>query len=135
MERPRKSKKLPVVLSEEDIKALINKVENRKHRCILLLQYAAGLRISEVVNLKIEDINSKRNIIHIRQSKGNQDRTSLLSTVLLKELRLYYKEYRPKTYLFEGTRPGNPYSTSSIRKIMKRAVSASKVHPTIFLSK
>jgi integrase/recombinase XerD len=118
-----------LVLSEEEVKKLITNVKNQKHRCILLLMYSGGLRISEVTNLRIKDIQSNRGIINIKGAKGNKDRNTLLSKKLLKELRHYYIAYQPKKYLFESIEGNKPYSTSSINKIMKRAVLASKLHP------
>lgn len=101
VQRPRKSKKLPVVFSENEVAILLSQVNNLKHKCILYTIYAAGLRRSEVLNLKLSDIDSERNCIIIRDAKGNKDRNTLLSKKLLFLLREYYKEYKPKEYLFE----------------------------------
>lgn len=121
MQRPRKPKKLPVVFSEDEVKHLLRQVTNLKHKCILFTIYSAGLRRSEVLNLKISDIDSPRNCIVIRDAKGNKDRNTLLSKKLLVLLREYYKQYSPKVYLFEGAN-GGKYSTTSIRKIFSRAL-------------
>lgn len=119
--RPKKEKHLPNVLSEEEITALLKSVKNIKHKTVLSLIYSAGLRISEAVNLKIEDIDSKRNLIMIRGSKGKKDRTTLLSQSILPLLREYYKQYRPNIYLFEGQH-GAKYSAKSIQNVFKRAL-------------
>lgn len=120
IERPRKQHKLPQVLSKEEILAMISNTNNIKHRCIVGLLYSAGLRRSELLDLKIEDIDSKRMLIHIKNAKNNKDRYSLLSETVLKELRIYYKEWKPKEYLFEGVL-GQQYSVESIAKIVRRA--------------
>jgi len=120
IERPRKDKKLPTVLSKEEVINLINACNNLKHRCILSLLYSSGLRRSELLNLKINDIDSSRMLIKVENSKGNKDRYTLLGNTMLKELRIYFKQYRPKEYLFEGqSKP--KYSASSIAKIINNA--------------
>jgi len=100
--RPKSEKKLPRVIDGEFIKSQLFKIENLKHRSILTLTYSVGLRVSEVVNLKIGDIDSKRMIIHIKNAKGKKDRYVPLSQKVLELLRNYYLKYKPKTYLFNG---------------------------------
>ena len=100
--RPKKPNKLPNILSEDEVYRLLAALENIKHRAILYLAYSAGFRISEVVNLKLTDIDSERMLIHIRNAKGYKDRYVSLSPVLLENLRLYFVKYKPKVYLFEG---------------------------------
>lgn len=124
--RPKKAKKLPTVLSEQEIVRLFRQVHNLKHKCILYTIYAGGLRRSEVLNLKISDIDSERHCIIIRDAKGNKDRVTLLSQKLLVLLREYYRKYKPKEYLFEGA-DGGKYSITSIRKIFHRALAASGI--------
>lgn len=119
--RPRKEKKLPQVLSKNQIRDILNSCNNIKHRCIITLLYSAGLRRGEVLNLKITDIDSQRMVLIIRGAKGKKDRLSLLSNHALIMLREYYKQYRPEEYLFEGQN-GSKYSAESIAKIFKRAV-------------
>ena len=94
--------------------------ENLKHKTILCLAYSGGLRISEIVNLKIRDIDSKRMVITLRQAKGKKDRQVMLSEKLLIMLRVYFKEYRPKQWLFEGY-GGEQYSVRSVSKVMEHA--------------
>ncbi|WP_179346447.1 site-specific tyrosine recombinase/integron integrase [Winogradskyella ursingii] len=120
IERPRKTKSLPEVLSKDEVLQIINCTNNIKHRCILELLYSSGLRRSELLNLKITDIDSKRMVVMVKNAKGNKDRISVLSATLLKNLKVYYKEYKPLTYLFEGQK-GGKYSASSVLNIVKSA--------------
>ncbi len=120
IERPRAEEKLPQVLAKEEVLAIIDKTNNRKHRCIVSLLYSAGLRRSELLNLKPEDIDGKRMVIKVRSGKGNKDRYTILSEKLLQDLRLYYAEWHPKNYLFEGAK-GAAYSAESVLKIVKEA--------------
>ena len=124
--RAKRPHKLPVVFSEEEIVILLGQVKNLKHKCILYLIYSGGLRISEAVKMKISDIDSTRNIIVIRGGKGKKDRTTLLSQKVLELLRQYYKEYRPKEYLFEGE-TGGQYSVKSIQNIFNKALESSGI--------
>lgn len=120
MERPRVEEKLPQVLAKEDVLAIIEKTNNVKHRCIVSLLYSAGLRRGEVLNLKPDDIDSKRMVIRVCSGKGNKDRYTILSEKLLIDLRKYFLEWHPKTHLFEGPK-GNQYSAESVVKIVKEA--------------
>ena len=126
IERPKKEQKLPQVLSKEEIIAMITNTNNIKHRCIISLLYSAGLRRSELLALKIEDIDSKRMLIQIKNTKNNKDRYSLLSKTVLKELRIYYKEWKPKIYLFEGVK-GNKYSVTSVENIVAKAAKKAQI--------
>ncbi len=120
IERPRKEHKLPKVLSKIEIRSIIDSTNNLKHRCIIGLLYSAGLRRSELLTLKLTDIDSKRMVVFIRSAKNNKDRYSLLAETILKDLRAYYKQWRPKEYLFEGAL-GSQYSAESVAKIVRRA--------------
>ncbi len=102
VERPEKPERLPGVLSKEEVAKILEATENLKHHSMLQLLYAGGLRISEVIQLKITDVQSKRNLLLIRSGKGKKDRTTLLSQKLLHSLREYYKVYLPQVWLFEG---------------------------------
>ena len=119
--RPKKEKKLPSVLSPSEVQRILNSVTNLKHMCILMTPYSGGLRRSELINLKITDIDSERMLIRIRNSKGNKDRYTLLSNSLLLLLRNYYRIHKPKTWLFEGP-GGKQYSATSIENIFRRAL-------------
>ena len=119
LERPRRERQLPKIIDKDFILEAISKINNIKHKVIISIAYSVGLRVSEVCNLKIEDIDSKRMIINIKQAKGNKDRIVPLSKNILILLREYYKEYKPKTYLFNG-QISDKYSPSSCNKIVKK---------------
>lgn len=125
--QPRKPKKLPEVLSEEEVTIILKQIKNLKHKCIVYLIYSAGLILTEAVHLKISDIQSDRKQIYIRSAKGNKDRYVILSEVILNLLRKYYKEYHPKEWLFEG-KPGEQFSRRVIQRIFKDAVIKSGVN-------
>ena len=120
LERPVKEEKLPEVLSQKEISAILNSFTNLKHKTIITFIYATGTRISEALSLKLSDIDSENMRVFIKGGKGKKDRITILSRYLLKLLREYYKAYRPKKYLFEGP-SGKPYSASSTRKVFQRA--------------
>ena len=119
IDRPIKDKKLPIVLSKEEVQLIFNQIENLKHKTILVLIYSCGFRISELINLKIKDIDSQRMLIQIRNSKGNKDRQVQLTNQILCLIKKYYKSYKPVDYLINGLN-GGKYSSASIQKIIKR---------------
>ena len=119
--RPRSEKHLPRVIDSETLISAINKIDNIKHRAIISLAYSVGLRVSEIINLKIEDVDSKRMIIRINNAKGKKDRIVPLSDHILHLLRDYYKEYKPKTYMFNGQN-SEQYSSTSCNCIVKKYV-------------
>ncbi len=121
IERPRKEKRLPVVLSKEEIKKIFEAIHNLKHRALLSLIYSAGLRIGEALALRPQDIDRHRMLIHIKMAKGKKDRYTLLSANILQLLETYYRTYKPKIYLFEG-QDGGPYSASSAQQVLKKAM-------------
>jgi len=114
-------KKLPEILSGDEVVALLAAVTNRKHRAILMTLYAAGLRTSEVVHLRLSDIDSKRMMIRIDQGKGRKDRYAMLSVRLLEALRHYWLKERPAPWLFPGRDPIRPLARESIEKVFARA--------------
>lgn len=120
IERPIKEQRLPKVISKEEVLAIIENTNNIKHKCIVSLIYSAGLRRSELINLKITDIDSNRMAIRLDGAKGNKDRYTLLSKRVLEDLRVYFKIWRPREYLFEGY-GGGPYGAKSVANIIKRA--------------
>jgi site-specific recombinase XerD len=132
IQRPQKEKTLPKVLSKEEVEKILQQCGNRKHKTMLIMLYSTGLRAGEIINLKVNDIDSKRKLIYIRKAKGFKDRTVMLSDKLLEHLRNYYKEYSPKVYLFEG-QYGDQYSQSSLRKILKETAQKAgiKTSPTL----
>jgi integrase/recombinase XerD len=126
--RPKKEKKLPRVIDSEYIKDCLGKISNIKHKTILTLTYSVGLRVSEIVNLKVLDIDSKRMLIHIKNAKGKKDRIVPLSQKVLELLRIYYKEHRPIEYLFNGQN-SLKYSIGSCQRIYKKYIdSNSSIH-------
>ena len=121
-----KEKKLPVVLSKSEVKKIIASTQNLKHKAILATIYSAGLRLSEVVNLKITDIDSERKLINVRSRKGKKDRTTLLAEELLILLRKYFRVFKPKLWLFEGQN-GGQYSAKSVQKIFYTSLKKAKI--------
>lgn len=121
IEYPRTEKHLPQVIDKDLIISKINRINNLKHKAVLSLAFSVGLRVSEVVNLKIADIDSKRMIINIRNAKGHKDRVVPLSPVILETLRAYFKEYKPIEYLFNG-QFGRLYSAHSCQQIFKKYI-------------
>ena len=126
---PKRKKKLPVVLDITEVQALISATANLKHKAILTITYSSGLRISEAARMKLSDIDSKRMMVRIRQGKGGKDRYSILSHTALECLRVYWRKYRPKDWLFEGMDKSRHISTSSIHQVFcqaKKRVSITK---------
>lgn len=119
--RVKAPKKLPNILSKEEIKNIFDSIDNLKHKAILMTIYAAGLRVSEAVKLTVQDIDSKNMQIIIREGKGKKDRYSMLSEANLKILREYWKKYKPKHFLFEGKIPETHISPRSVQKIFSLA--------------
>lgn len=126
--RARKAEKLPGVLSQEEVKLLFKSVENLKHKTILLLIYSAGLRVSELTNLRKDDLRMDRMQIFIKAGKGKKDRYSILSQRFIPHLQQYLKEYKPSYWLFEGQDYGQ-YSVRSVQAILRQAVSKSGINP------
>lgn len=126
IDRPKKPKKLPDVLGEADVLRILRVCENTKHRCILMLVYSGGLRLGEVVNLKVQDIDYERKQIFIHAGKGKKDRYTLLSEVAMQHLSQYMREYAPDDWLFEG-QYGGRYSKRSVQQIFRRALERSGV--------
>jgi site-specific recombinase XerD len=126
IERPIREHKLPKVISKEEVKLVINNTNNLKHKCIVSLLYSAGLRRSELLGLKLSDIDSKRMVINVLGGKGKKDRITILSPMVLADLRTYYKIWKPKTYLFEGPK-AKKYSSASVLKIVKNAAIKAKI--------
>jgi site-specific recombinase XerD len=122
----RKPTHLPTVLSIKDISKILEVTTNLKHKAILILLYAGGLRLGELINLKIGDIDSEGMRIHIREAKGKKDRYIMLSENVLKLLRKYYKQYKPKDYIFEGQK-GGKYSSKSVQNILKTALKKAEI--------
>lgn len=121
--RPRKPEQLPRVLSQGEVAALLNSVQNKKHKAMLMLAYSGGLRVSEVVSLRTRDVDPERMCIFLQRAKGKKDRLVPLSPVLLVMLRDYARAYRPdrQGFLFEGQQKGAPYSARSLQEVLHAA--------------
>jgi site-specific recombinase XerD len=130
IERPRSANKLPKVISKEEVKQIIDNTNNLKHWCIVSLLYSTGLRRAELVSLKFANIDSKRMVIHVEGAKGNKERLTILSPKVLKHLRIYFKIYKPKVFLFEGPN-AKQYSAESVLKIVKNAAKRAKIRMVV----
>ena len=119
--RPKKKQMLPKMLTKAEVKKIFSLAENSKHKLMLQLCYGMGLRVSEVVNLKVADIDSHHKTVRIEQAKGKKDRMVVLPEIILVDLRNYYLQYRPKTFLFEG-QYGDAYSVRSLQAVFKNAM-------------
>ncbi|WP_052910836.1 tyrosine-type recombinase/integrase [Riemerella anatipestifer] len=128
--RPKKKKQLPKSLNKKQILKIFEVTTNLKHRCMLQLCYGMGLRVSEIVNLKLEDICSETMRVRIENAKGKKDRMVPLPESILPELRAYYREYKPKKYLFEG-QYGGVYSVRSVQSVFKTAMRKAGINKTV----
>jgi site-specific recombinase XerD len=129
--RPKKERKLPVVLSQQEVLSILDCTENLKHRTLLTLIYSSGLRVGEGVRLKIGDVDSQRHLIHLRGAKGKKDRYTLLSANALETLREYYKQYRPKEFLFEGGNGRTHLAERSIQNVFVRSAEAAGIRKSV----
>lgn len=123
----KRSGRLPEILSRQQVERLFAAVRNPKHRVLLMTTYAAGLRVSEVVRLKVEHIHSDRMLIRVEQGKGAKDRYTLLSPRLLSELRHYWKQYRPPVWLFPGVDRNRPMSSAAAQRAYYLAKRRAKI--------
>ncbi len=126
----RKSKPLPNYLTVPEIKRLLQQCTNLKHGCILKILYGCGLRVSEVIALKITDIDSSAMRLTVRAAKGKKDRVLPLPLILLQNLRQYYLAYRPKKYLFEGQK-GGKYTAKSIQSFIKKYAQEAQIQKSV----
>ena len=131
--RPKRSKLLPNVLSKEEVKAILEAPTNIKHKAMLSLIYSCGLRSGELINLKPNDIDSKRNIVVIKNAKGKKDRITPLSPKILELLREYFKSCKPVYYLFEGQNPKEKYSDRSLQLVLKHCLGKTKITKPVTL--
>ena len=131
--RPRREKKLPNVLSKDEVKAILETPKNIKHKAMLSLIYACGLRRSELLNLTLKDIHSERNLLLIKQAKGKKDRVVPISAKLIALLRDYYKAWKPITWLFEGQIPDTKYSEKSLENVLKQSLAKTNITKKVSL--
>jgi len=131
--RPRREKKLPNVLSKDEVKVILETPKNIKHKAMLSLIYACGLRRSELLNLTLKDIHSERNLLLIKQAKGKKDRVVPLSAKLIALLRDYYKAWKPITWLFEGQIPNTKYSEKSLENVLKQSLAKTNINKKVSL--
>ena len=132
IERPIKGSSLPIILSSSETEQILWLTRNIKHKTMLMLIYCCGLRRSELIGMRIRDVDSDRMLIQITNSKGNKDRLVPLTQKMLKQLRMYYRMYRPKDFLFEGAN-GGKYSATSLQKVFKRSVHLAKINKRVTL--
>ena len=128
--RPKKPLTLPKMLGKSEVKKILQVTKNQKHAMALQLCYGMGLRVSEVVNLRVEDIDSQRMVVHIISAKGKKDRYVPLPASVLPKLREYYIKYRPKDYLLEG-QYGGRYSIGSVQQVFKKAMKKAGINKRI----
>jgi integrase/recombinase XerD len=131
--RPKRAKQLPNVLSKMEVKALLDSLNNIKHKAMLSLIYSCGLRCSELINMRIRDVDSKRNLLVIKNAKGRKDRIAPLSDKTIKLLREYFKVHKPLVYLFEGQIHGEPYDARSLQLVLKVALAKTKIKRPVTL--
>lgn len=133
LERPRREHRLPNVLSKAEVAAILIAHHNEKHRTMLSLIYACGLRRSELLHLKPDDVESKRGLLLIRNAKGKKDRVIPISDKVIEMLRTYYRDYRPRIWMFEGQFPGEQYSEQSLQNVLKRALEKTNISKPVTL--
>jgi len=133
LERPRREHRLPNVLSKEEVSAILQALPNQKHRTMLSLIYACGLRRGELLNLRLENIDSKRHLLIILNAKGKKDRVVPISDKVITMLREYYKAYKPKMWLFEGQNVGEEYSERSLQMVLKHSLTKANIKKPVTL--
>ena len=133
LHRPRKERKLPDVLSKLEVKVLLDSLLNLKHRAMLSLIYACGLRSGELISLKLSNIDEGRNLVLVKNAKGKKDRIIPLGGKILGILHDYIRAYKPREYLFEGQQASSPYSYRSLQLILKSAVNRAGIQKNVSL--
>lgn len=131
IKRPKKDKKLPNVLSSSEVINILKGVDNFKHKVMLIITYSSGLRVGEVVRLKVDDIDQERKLIHIRQSKGRKDRYTVLSNIALEALNLYLQVYRPEEWLFPGVASSGHLTERTVQKVFENACKKAKIEKSV----
>lgn len=131
--RPKREHKLPNVLSKQEVKAILEALPNTKHKTMLSVIYACGLRCGELIDLKPADVDSNRHLLIIRNAKGRKDRITPISDKVISMLREYYKAYKPQIWLFEGQYKGTQYNAKSLQSVLKQAVAKANIHKPVTL--
>ncbi|PIR13388.1 integrase, partial [Candidatus Falkowbacteria bacterium CG11_big_fil_rev_8_21_14_0_20_39_10] len=127
IKRPKKEKTLPTVLSKQEILKMINLTDNLKHKLMIQIFYSSGLRVSELVNLRINDIDFDRKTLSVKSGKGKKDRITIISQVVLDNIEKYLQEYQPPEFLFEGFPAGSKITTRSVQKVVANAAKQAKI--------
>lgn len=127
LSRPKAERRLPVVLSQEEVRRIFSVVTNIKHRALFMVAYDAGLRLSEIIHLRVDDLDSDRMVIRVRQGKGKKDRYARLTPGLLELLREYWRADRPQTLLFPGAEPDKPYDLATPGQLLKKACRKARI--------
>ena len=131
VKHPRREKKIPQVLSPQQVLSLLSSISNVKHHALVSLAYATGMRRNEILSLRPEDIDSARKMIIINRGKGNKQRQIPINNSLIKTLREYYKQYQPSKFLFEGYRIGLSYSATSFCRILHKASKKARINKNV----
>lgn len=131
IKRPKKEKKLPVVLSKKEVIRMIKAVDNIKHKLMIQILYSSGLRVSELVNLRVNDIDFDRQILLVKAGKGGKDRVTIISQVVLDNIKKYLQEYRPLEYLFESFGAGSKITTRLVQKVVAKTVGQAEIAKSV----
>lgn len=131
IKRPKQEKKLPVVLSKQEIINMIKNTDNLKHKLMLQILYSSGLRVSELINLKINDINFFRKIVTVREGKGKKDRVTIISEIVLENINKYLAEFKPLVYLFESHDAGSKISVRTAQKVVETAAAKAGIKENV----
>ena len=129
--RPKSERAVPVVLSQTEVRKILDQIRHPKHRALVMLAYSAGLRVSELVRLRHEDLDVERGLLRVRRGKGGKDRYSVLSTRALEAVRVYQAAFPSQTWLFPGARPGRHYTARSVQRILQRATARAGIRKRV----
>jgi site-specific recombinase XerD len=129
--RPKEPKKLPTVLSTEEVVRMINALDNIKHKLMIQILYSSGLRVSELMDLKINDVDFSRRCINVRGGKGNKDRVTIISEQVLENISKYLAQYQPLVYLFESHAAGEKLTTRTIQKVVSEAAKLAGINKSV----
>lgn len=131
IKRPKEPRKLPTVLSKEEVISMIDALDNIKHKLMIQILFSSGLRVSELVDLEINDIDFSRKLIHVKAGKGNKDRVTVISTQVLNNIEKYLREHQPLCFVFEGNNEGVKMTTRSIQKIISNSAGKAGINKNV----